>query len=115
MDKPLKKYCLALDLKDDPQKINTYIKYHQQVWQEINQSIKDSGIQKAEIYHTGTRLFMILAVDETFSFDRKAKLDACNSKVQEWESLMWEFQKPLPNSKPNEKWVLMDKIYDLNA
>jgi L-rhamnose mutarotase len=115
MDKPLKKYCLALDLKDDPQKINTYIKYHQQVWQEINQSIKDSGIQKAEIYHTGNRLFMILEVDETFSFDRKAKLDACNSKVQEWESLMWEFQKPLPNSKPNEKWVLMDKIYDLNA
>ena len=72
MAKPLKKYCLALDLKDDPQKINTYIKYHQQVWQEINQSIKDSGIQKAEIYHTGNRLFMILEVDETFSFDRKA-------------------------------------------
>ena len=42
MAKPLKKYCLALDLKDDPQKINTYIKYHQQVWPEINQSIKDS-------------------------------------------------------------------------
>jgi L-rhamnose mutarotase len=85
------------------------------VWREINQSIKDSGIQKAEIYHTGNRLFMILEVDENFSFDRKAKLDACNPKVQEWESLMWKFQQSLPNSKPNEKWVLMDKIYDLNA
>ena len=115
MTKPLKKYCLALDLKDDPQKINTYIKYHQQVWPEINQSIKDSGIQKAEIYHTGNRLFMILEVDKTFSFDRKSNLDACNPKVQEWESLMWEFQQSLPKSKPNEKWVLMDKIYDLNA
>ncbi|MDA9028968.1 L-rhamnose mutarotase, partial [Flavobacteriaceae bacterium] len=33
----------------------------------------------------------------------------------EWETLMWEFQQSLPNSKSNEKWVLMDKIYDLNA
>ena len=115
MTKPLKKYCLALDLKDDPQKINTYIKYHQQVWPEINQSIKDSGIQKAEICHTSNRSFMILEVDKTFSFDRKAKLDACNPIAQEWESLMWEFQQSLPKSKPNEKWVLMDKIYDLNA
>jgi hypothetical protein len=27
---------------------------------------------------------------------------------------MWQFQQSLPNSKPGVKWVLMDKIYDLN-
>ena len=69
MAKPLKKYCLTIDLKDDPKKIKTYIKYHQQVWPEINQSIKDSGIQKAEIYHTSNRSLMILEVDKTFSFN----------------------------------------------
>ena len=50
MAESLKKYCLALDLKDDSEKIQAYVKHHQQVWPEINQSIKDSGIQKAEIF-----------------------------------------------------------------
>ncbi|MDA0327035.1 MAG: L-rhamnose mutarotase [Bacteroidetes bacterium] len=108
------KYCLALDLKDDPEKIDTYIKYHKQVWPEINQSIKASGIQNAEIYHTSNRLFMILEVDDTFSFEKKASMDADNPKVQEWETLMWKFQQALPNTPEGTKWVLMEKIYDLN-
>jgi hypothetical protein len=24
---------------------------------------------------------------------------------------MWAFQKPLPNARPGEKWVLMEKIF----
>lgn len=115
MGETLKKYCLALDLKNDPQKIDAYIKHHKQVWPEINQSIKASGFQSAEIFHTGNRLFMILEVDESFSFERKATLDANNPKVQEWEALMWDFQQALPNTPPDTKWVLMDKIYDLNS
>lgn len=110
----LHKYCLALDLKDDPEKIDAYIKYHKQVWPEINQSIKASGIQNAEIYHTRNRLFMILKVDDTFSFEKKASMDGDNPKVQEWEALMWKFQQALPNTPEGTKWVLMEKIYDLN-
>mgnify|MGYP001170158749 FL=1 len=115
MGSALKKYCLALDLKNDPEKIDAYIKHHKHVWPEINQSIKASGIQSAEIFHTGNRLFMILEVDASFSFEKKATLDANNPKVQEWETLMWDFQQALPNTPSGTKWVLMDKIYDLNS
>ena len=39
-----------------------------------------------------------------------------NTKTdKEWEELMWTFQQALPNSKDGSKWVLMDKIYDLNT
>ena len=105
------KYCLALDLKNNLDTIATYINYHQNVWPEIQKSIRDSGIKNAEIYNTGNRLFMILEVDASFTFEKKAKMDAKNSKVQDWEKLMWSFQQALPNSNPDEKWVLMDKIY----
>jgi len=37
-----------------------------------------------------------------------------NPKVQEWEALMWKFQQALPNTPEGTKWVLMEKIYDLN-
>lgn len=110
----MKKYCLALDLKDDVDKINEYKDYHQDIWPEISKSLKDSGILNAEIYNTGNRLFMIIEVDKTFSFEKKLKMDLENPKVQEWEELMWNYQQSLPQSKKGSKWVLMDKIFDLN-
>ena len=106
----MKKYCLALDLKDDVDKINEYKDYHQDIWPEISKSLKDSGILNAEIYNTGNRLFMIIEVDKTFSFEKKLKMDLENPKVQEWEELMWNYQQALPQSKKGSKWVLMDKF-----
>ena len=108
-----KRYCLAVDLKADDQLIAEYEEMHRKVWPEILESITSSGIENMEIYRLGNRLFMIMEVNETFSFADKAKKDAENEKVQEWETLMWKFQQPLPGSKPGEKWVLMEKIFEL--
>lgn len=107
------RYCLALDLKDDPQIIEEYDRYHQQVWPEIKKSIQDAGITGMQIYRTGNRLFMILETKEDFSFREKELMDKANSRVQEWEDLMWKFQMPLPWAKKGEKWILMQKIFEL--
>jgi L-rhamnose mutarotase len=109
----MKKFCLALDLIDNPELIAEYEKYHQNVWPEVKQSILDSGIINMEIYRVQNRLFMMVEADENFSFEAKNETDKNNLKVQEWEELMWKFQKQLPNSKPGEKWQLMDKIFSL--
>lgn len=109
------RYCLALDLKDHPDLIKEYIDYHSpgKVWPEVLASIKDSGIRNMEIYRTGNRLFMIMEVSDDFSFEKKAVMDKEHEKVQEWEELMWKFQQALPGAKPGEKWVLMDKIFEV--
>ncbi|HRH51611.1 MAG TPA: L-rhamnose mutarotase [Panacibacter sp.] len=109
----MKKYCLALDLKDDPQLIAEYEQYHKQVSTEILKSITGSGITAMEIYRAGNRLFMIMQTTDDFSFETKAAMDAANSTVQEWEQFVWKFQQPLPFAKPGEKWVLMDQIFSL--
>lgn len=108
-----RKYCLALDLIDQPELIKEYEKYHQQVWPEIIKSIKDAGIVQMEIFRTANRLFMIMETNSNFDFEKKAKDDRSNPKVQEWENLMWKYQQALPGSKPGEKWILMDKIFSL--
>lgn len=109
----MKRYTLALDLKDDEKLIRAYEAYHRQVWPEILESIQSSGIHHMEIYRTGNRLFMIMEVRDDFSFAAKAAADKNNPKVQEWETLMWRYQQALPHAKPGEKWVLMDKIFSL--
>lgn len=109
----MKRYILALDLKDDEQLIKEYEEHHRDVWPEIKESIVSSGIEDMQIYRTGNRLFMIMEVSDDFSFEKKSQADAANKKVQEWETLMWKFQQPLPFAKPGEKWVLMKKIFEL--
>lgn len=109
----MKKYCLALDLVDDTTLIAEYEAYHQNVWPEIKDSISTAGITDMEIYRFGNRLFMIMEVDDSFSFERKGVMDAANPKVDEWEKLMWKYQQAIPGAKPGEKWVLMDRIFKL--
>lgn len=109
----IKKFCLALDLKEDNQLITDYKAHHQNVWSEIIESIKESGITMLDIYCVGNRLFMLVEATEDFSFERKSALDDSNTKVQEWEELMWKYQQALPWAKPGEKWMMMERIFQL--
>lgn len=109
----MKTYALALDLRDDDQLIAAYEGWHRRIWPEVRQSILDSGITRMDIYRFANRLFMIMEADADFSFEQKAAEDAANPRVQEWEKLMWSHQQAIPGSKPGEKWVIMDKIFEL--
>lgn len=108
-----KRYALACDLKDDPKLIAEYEEWHkpESAWPEITESISAGGIKLMEIYRIGNRLFMIIEVDDDFSFEQKAEMDANNPKVQEWEALMDRFQERLPWGN-GEKWVLMKRIFE---
>ena len=111
----MKTWCLTLDLHNDPDLIEKYKWYHQRenIWPEVVENIRGQGILSEQIYCVADRLFMVLETTDDFSFEAKALIDAANPKMQEWEELMWTFQKPLPQAKPGEKWVLMEKIFEL--
>ena len=110
----MKRHCLALDLKDDAKLIKEYEEYHQKKWPEIlRKSLTDAGIVVMEIYRVGNRMFMIMETDDNFSFNKKAKMDAANPNVQEWEDLMWNYQQALPFAEPGEKWMLMEQVFKL--
>ena len=109
----MQKHYLALDLKNDAQLVAEYEKYHEAVWPEVLEQIKASGILSCEIFRVHNRLVMVLETIEDFSFEQKAKDDALNSKVQEWEALMWQYQQAIPGSRVGEKWQVMKKVFGL--
>ena len=109
----MRRFCLALDMKDDPALIEDYKRYHRDVWPEVLQSLRDAGIQHMEIFLLLNRLVMLIDVNESFSFERKAADDLANPRVQEWETLMSQFQQTLPGARPGEKWMRMEPVFFL--
>lgn len=109
----MKRYCLTLDLIDDPESIRVYENHHApgNAWAEVTQHDIDAGILDMEIYRTGNRMFMIMETNDDFSLEEKALLDSKSPIIQKWEELMWTFQQPIPWAKSGEKWVLMDRIF----
>ena len=108
----MRRYCLLLDLVDDPELIREYEAYHQKIWPDVVQCMTEAGVESMKIYRFGTRMAMVMEVNDEFSFERQAVINENNDTVQEWEELMWKYQKAIPGSKPGQKWVLADEIFD---
>lgn len=109
----MRRFCFSCDLKNDPQLIAEYERHHEKIWPEIEASIRNAGIGNMEIYRVENRMFMIMEVNDDFSFEAKNAADAADPKVQEWETLMWKYQQALPFARPGEKWMMGKKIFQL--
>jgi L-rhamnose mutarotase len=107
------RYCLTLDLRPDPELVAEYIEWHREGWPEVHKSIRDAGVVDMQLFELDGRLFMIMDTDDSFSFERKAAMDATNPKVQEWEALMAKFQDVRLEADPSAKWKPMRKIFQL--
>lgn len=108
------RFCQALDLRDDPKLIQEYEQFHQKIWPEIAEHIRSIGVDNMEIWRIGHRLFMIMDVNETYDpilAGQKAEASEINQK---WEALMWQYQVATPWADVGEKWVQMNKIFDLS-
>jgi L-rhamnose mutarotase len=111
----VKTWCLALDLKDDHELIAEYRRWHHldNIWPEVAANIHCSGILNEQIFLLGTRMVMVLQTNDDFTLERKAEIDRSNRHMQEWERLMDQYQQKLPQARPGEKWVPMEKIFEI--
>jgi len=107
------RHCLTLDLKNDEIAIAEYKRYHVKIWPEVKQSLFDAGVMEMEIYLLGTRMFMIMDVNDSFSLSAKAAMDLANAKVQEWETIMHGFQQQLAGARPDQYWMPMERVFNL--
>ena len=113
---PNRQFCLTLDLRDDEGLIREYEQYHQpgHTWPEVIDSIRRSGVLDMQIYRAGTHLVMVMTVTDSFSFEKKARMDSQNPKVVQWERLMTRFQLAAAESRTGAQWKKMQNIFDLS-
>lgn len=112
---PTKRYVQTLDLRNDPDMIREYRKWHSEEfhWKEIREGIKAVGILEMEIYILGTRLIMI--VDTPLDFDWKTAMDKLTTlpRQAEWEAFVARLQGCSAEARSDEKWKMMERMFHL--
>ena len=105
-----------MKLKDDADLIEKYKQAHakEHFWPEITQGMKEVGILDMEIYISDNRLFMIM--DTVADFDHEKAMQALGNKPRqaEWEAYVSNFQQAGEGDSSDEKWQLMERIYELD-
>ncbi len=103
----------TLDLIDDAELIDFYLKAHQQVWPEVTEGIRSVGITRMDIFREGTRLVMILELADGVDRDEAMAKLATLPRQAEWEEYVGKAQACLPGSSSGAKWRPMDQIFKL--
>ena len=112
---PVKRYVQTLDLRDDPEMIREYRKWHSEEhhWKEIREGIKAVGILEMEIYILGTRLVMIIDAPLDFDWTTTMNKLATLPRQAEWEAFVAKLQGCRADARSDEKWQMMDRMFYL--
>ena len=101
---------VAQAIRVSPEAEAEYIRYHQQVWPEVLQTIADCNIANYSIF---LRNGMLIAYFEYHGSDYAAdirKMEAC-PHTQRWWSITDPMQMPMPDAEPGEKWSPMREVF----
>ncbi len=111
----LKTFAQALDLVDDPDRIDEYRNHHAHAWPEVVNGLRAIGILRLRIWLTGTRLFMTFEAPDDFDPDRDYQSYAEDARCGEWDRLMRTYQRRIPTADPTDGgwWTPMELVFDL--
>lgn len=110
----MKTFGMTLMLKDDPEVITRYKRYHREPWPEVVSHLRKVGITEMRIYLVVRRLFMYMETVDGFEPGRDfPKLDEL-PRYREWNELMTSMQERAPEASPTDWWAPMEQVFDLS-
>jgi L-rhamnose mutarotase len=108
------RYCLALDLRDDPAVFAEYDRYHRDVWPEVLAHLRASGVVDMTIWRRYDRLVMLIETEPGFRIEDLGVGRGAHPRVREWEVLMGRLQRALPGAPSlRAAWLPMDPVFHL--
>jgi L-rhamnose mutarotase len=80
---------IALTYKLKPGKKEVYLKAHNNIWPEMLESLKKSGVYRMEIFLRNNRLFLFAEVESRERFNKVASTDPVYIKWnRQWEGVL---------------------------
>ena len=110
----MSRHVFTVNLKDEPGVIETYRRYHREVWPEVRDSLMRVGVRRMDIHMLGRTLVMVVdmcdGIDYRVAFSSHA---ASSHRVSQWERLMKSMQEPTPEARAGEWWAAMEPVFHL--
>ncbi len=111
----MKYFGLTLCLKDDPETIAAYKRYHRDVWPEVLARMRACGVHEMRIFLRDRRMFMYLETDDAFDPVRDFPRINEDPRSLEWNRLMATLQERAPEARPDEWWAPMEPVFELGS
>lgn len=107
----MKQFAFTIQLKDNQEAVETYCRYHQSVWPEVERDLAGVGVRRMRTYRIGERLMTVIDADDSFVPDDLNHYATCE-RTRQWDKIMNALQCPVPEAKPGEWWAEMELVYD---
>ena len=104
---------LGMTLRLKPGVADSYKKYHEAVWPEVLDMIRQCNIRNYSIYLKDGVLFSYFEYHGRDMQSDWAKM-AAHKKTQEWWEIMQRMQEPVPNRKQGEWWAEMGEVFHMD-
>ena len=109
----MKRFGMAVQLKDDPEIITQYEECHANPWPAVREYVRQTGIKRVYIYRHERLLFMFMEAEDDFDANNM-NAELTDPKMKEWDELMTSYQEALPGvTEGSTKWVNMKEIHSL--
>lgn len=92
-----------------------YERYHADVWPEVLEAIRKSGIRNHTIFRYGRWLFSYFELPDNVSLTEAGRIISSCDACRRWEELMHALQEPLSESERENWWVLMKEVFHANG
>ena len=103
-------YVYLLDLKDDEETIDHYIRRHKEVEPAVPEKLKELGVLHSRVCRLGTRLVTVLITGNAFCPEDLAKYTE-DSACKKWDDEMMTCQQKVPCAADDEWWALTETIF----
>ena len=100
-------------IKLKPGVLDSYTKYHSEVWPGVLKKITECNIRNYSIFHKDGFLFAYFEyIGDDFAADSQKMAD--DPLTQEWWDIMMPMQEPLDTRREGEWWAEMDELFHLD-
>ena len=98
-------------LKLRPGMAERYRQAHAQIWPDVADAIRASGIRNYTIYRYQDWVFSYFELPDHTDLATVSRNVLSSDACQRWEKLMQEMQEPLPESGTGTWWVPLDELW----
>jgi L-rhamnose mutarotase len=104
----MKRYGQLIGLK--PERLEEYKRYHDAVWPDVLETIRQCNIRNYTIFYREGALFAYFEYHgDDFAADM-AKM-AADPATQRWWEIMMPMQRPVPGCPEGDWWARMEEVF----